>query len=430
MAFDSGRVTFCRLAVEGGSPPARIGDEMLSALEEHRFTESGIGAPDEIEAGFITAEHLLDTHFTYEKIAYGIGGTRAHLAIRIDTHKVPSEVKRAYRVINEQAAASLNPSGFASKGQKKEATELADRQVREELAQGRYRRSKSVPIVWDLERSEVFCGATGTAVIEQVAKVMRRAFGVEVSPISAGVAAGRVLKGVGHSRDYEDLRPSKFTEPPNDARRDEDDAESFDDPTLPRVPWVAKSVDLKDFLGNEWLMWLWWHMEEHGGKIAIEGGEAWVSMDKSLDTDCAWGVSGRQSLRSNDAVGVTRLREAGEALSSGKWPRKAGLILSDGQQQWELSMQADTWVVGACRLPEMPEAQSVREVVEQRLESVSTLAGVLDGLYATFLHKRCGGSWGTTRDLMKRWISDRRLGRANKPVVVMNNASLPRPVSV
>jgi hypothetical protein len=158
----------------------------------------------------------------------------------------------------------------------------------------------------------------------------------------------------------------------------------------------------------------------------------WVSIDKQLDTDCAWGVGGKQSLRAGEAVSVTRLREAGEALSTGKWPRKLGLILSDGQQQWELTLQGDAWLVSAARLPEPPEAEvdSIRQTIEQRLESVSTLTSVLDGLYAAFLDKRCGGSWPGTRDAMKRWIAERRGVKPVKPVVLMGNADLARPAPV
>ncbi len=132
--------------------------------------------------------------------------------------------------------------------------------------------------------------------------------------------------------------------------------------------------------------------------------EAFVAMDKTLDMECAWGVRGKQSLR---GAGPTRLREAGAALVTGKWPRKAGLILSDGEHQWELTVQADQWVVSAAALPEVTDAQSPRELTEARLELVRRLGETLDGLYSTFLTERAGGSWASRHTTLRQWIHDR-----------------------
>ncbi|MEM8781710.1 MAG: hypothetical protein AAGE65_02545 [Planctomycetota bacterium] len=433
MPFDSGRVTFCRFAVTGDGP-ASVDDAVLSILTEHRFRETEIGAPEEIEAGFVTPEHLLDTRFTYEKVGFGSaagGASRLLVGVRIDTHKVPAEVKRAYRVMNEQAAAGENPSGFATKGQKQEARELADRQVREDLAKGMYRKSKVVPVLWDFATRHVYCGASGTTVIEQVVRLFRQSFAVDLSLLSAGVAAGELLRSQGRTRDYEDVIPSAFTKPPADTGS-QTNSES-DDPSPsagPELPWIAKSIDLKDFLGNELLLWLWWQTETREGAIAIPGGEAYLAIDRSLDLDCAWGLGGKVSVRGD---GPTRLRESAEALRTGKWPRKAGLLLSDGSQPWELTLQGDQWTVGAAKLPEVPDAQSPRELTDARLELTVTLGRLLDGLFTAFLEKRMSASWPSQRDAIRDWIRTRQRGGsgANQAAIevqpVINATTPPRP---
>ncbi len=436
MPFDSGRVTFCRFAV-GGDAPSSVDDAVLSILHEHRFREVEIGTPDEVECGFVTPEHLLDTRFTFEKVGYGPNGSQALLAVRIDTHKVPADVRRAYRVMNEQAVAAGNSSGFASKGQKREAIELADRQVREDLAKGMYRKSKVVPVLWDFASAQVFCGATGNTVVEQVVRLFRQAFAVELSLLSAGVAAGQLLKGDGRSRDYEDVHPSKFTAPPADARGEDDSDESREDPSLPRVPWVAKSVDLKDYLGNELLMWLWWQSETNEGKVATDKGDAYVAFDRAIDLDCAWGMAGKVGVKGD---GPTRYRESAEALRTGKWPRKAGVILADGASQWEFTLSGDAWTVGSAKLPDVPDAQSPRELTEARLDLTTQLAGLLDAVYAAFLKRRIGGSWSADREAIRRWIRTRKpsgtaaaaqadADTATKPQPVVTMTEPPRPVA-
>ena len=407
MSFTSGRVSFLRFRVTGDAPTA-ADDAALSILKEHAFKETDIGAPDEVEAGFITGEHIFDTQFTYEKNGFG---QCLLFALRIDTHKVPAEIRQAYKKINEQAAAEGNPSGFASKAQKRDAADEASRQVHEDLAAGKFRRSKSVPILWDLKSKMLYCGASTNSAIEQISSRFRQAFACEVELLSAGTLAGHVFRNSGKGRDYEDLKPSAFTPPPEDARADADDADATPrDASIPVVPWVAQAVDLKDFLGNEFFFYLWHLTETADGRVPVatgqaEHGEVFLAIDKQLDMDCAWGVKGKQTLRGD---GPSRLAEAGEAMITGKWPRKMGLLLSDGEHQWELSLHADRMVVSGAAMPEIPDAQSPRELVEARVQLIRTLAQTLDGMYQAFLEHRTSSSWSTRRQAIEKWIRDRR----------------------
>ena len=405
MPFSSGRVSFCQFAVSGDAPSS-ADETALSILKDYAFKETEIGAPDEVEAGFVTGEHLLDTAFSYEK--NGFGDTML-FAVRIDTHKVPSDLKQAYRKINERAAAEGNPSGFASKADKKDAKDEAERQLRDDLAAGKFRRSKMIQILWDLKSQTVYCGATGTTVQERVIKLFKAAFAVNLQYQSAGTLAGRLLMNQGKTRDYEDLRPSAFTAPPagaTDAQDDEDYIEGPRDLNTPIVPWVVKSVDLKDFLGNEYLYWLWWIAETDDGAITIKDHagretEVFFAIDKALDMDCAWDANGKQTLR---GAGPTRLIEAADALKTGKM----GLIVSDGESQWELTFQGDQWSVSAALLPTIEDAAGPREQLEQRLDLAKGLAQTLDGMYRAFLSARTADSWSTKRTAIRQWVKERR----------------------
>ncbi|MEM9883048.1 MAG: hypothetical protein AAF800_09050 [Planctomycetota bacterium] len=415
MPFDTGRVTFTRFHVAGDAPP-RVDDTLLSILSEHRFRELDIGVPDEVEAGFTTGAHLFDTRFTLEKNGYTPTGaataTLAYFALRVDTHKVPAEVKRAYRVMNEQSAAAASPTGYASKSEKRQARETANEQVRQELADGKHRRSKLVPVLWDLAARRLYCGATGTTVIEHLSRLMRQAFAVDLEALSAGTLAGSLIKAEGRSRDYEDLRPSTFTPAP-DALGTQEDTESGVETSGGGgvvLPWIAKSVDLKDYLGNEFLLWLWWRGEREGESptVATEtAGEVFVALDKALDMDCAWDRTGKQTLRGEHP---TRLPEAGDALRTGKWPRKAGLILADAEGQWELTLQGDAMTVGGATLPEPEsvEAPTPRDRLAQRLELVTRLGETLDAVYAAFVRRRTSGGWAQDREAIRGWVRERQ----------------------
>ena len=405
MPFDSGRVTFCRLACPGDGP-SQVDDALLSVLAEHRFEESPPAGPDDVDAGFVTPEHMLDTRFTYEKCGYGEGSTLALINVRVDKHQVPAEIKRAYRKMNEQAAAADNPSGFATKGQKAEAAEAAAGQVNEDLARGVYRKSKVVPLLWDLPNRRLFCGATSGTGQEEVIKLFRTAFGLDLQVESAGAAVGRLMRDAGRTRDHEDLSPSAFTKPPAESGGEDlsQVGGAAGGAGTPPVPWTAKSIDLKDFLGNEFVLWLWWRTESAGSAFKTPAGEVHALLNTSLDLECAWGLTGRAGLRGD---GPTRMREAAEALRLGKWPRKVGLHLADAEEAYELTLAADGFVVSAARLPDIEDAQSPRELVEGRLRRVVHLASLLDGLFDAFLERRMGGGWKTDREEMKKWIQAR-----------------------
>lgn len=412
MAFQSGKVSFVRFRIDGDAPKT-VDDTVLSILKDGAFQESDIGVPDAVEAGFITGEHIFDTQFSFEKNGFGLAGSQLLFAMRLDTNKPPSEIKQAYRRMNEQAAAEGNPTGFVGKREKRDAKESAERQLHEDLAAGKFRRSKSVPLLWDLANGTLLCSSSSNTVLEQVSRLMRDHFAVDARYISSGVRAGEVFAALGRTRDYEDLQPSAFTDPPAEFHADQDEVGGAPQhPETPRVPWVQKSIDLKDYLGNEWLLYLWFLAEtkdgqlnvEHDGKLGIEPAEAYITFDKTLDMDCAWDTLGKQTLRGD---GPTRLQEAGDALRTGKWPRKAGLLLTDGEYHFELTLQADQLSVSAAALPEIEEAQHPRELLEGRLDRTLHLAALLDGMYTQFLKLRSSDQWPNVRKQIRSWIAER-----------------------
>lgn len=408
MGFSSGRVSFCRFAVSGSKSPAQVTQALLDTLAANAFADTPIGAPGEIESGWTAGEHLFDQQFNFEKNVFG---TMLFFAIRIDTHKVPSDLKNAYRKVHEHAFAAQNPSGFASKDQKRQAREEADAQVHEDLAQGKFRRSKQVELLWDLADGLLYCGNTGSKVHEQLAARFRASFDLTLEYQSSGRLGASILDQSKRQRDYEDLRPSPFTPAPDAARPDGDEAGQSGplDISIPSVPWCASGTDLKDFLGNEFLLWLWHHTLHHEGEVEIATGHGKrgvsVMLDRTLDMDCAWGVTGKQSLRGS---GPTRMTEAREALRQGKWPRKTGLIVADGDAQWELTFQADQWQVGSALLPEIEKADTPRQLIEQRLDNIRLLARTLEAMYHVFLDLRTSSKWAGQRDQIRDWIKSRK----------------------
>lgn len=382
MGFSSGLVSFMRFKVIGTKATA-VDDAILQTLSENAFIEHTPPASS-IETGFVTGDHLNDVQFTGEKNVY-CAGKLLLFALRIDTHKIPPTVKHSQRRSLELAAAAGNPSGFASRAQKREAKEKANLDLEKQLHDGKFRRSRMVPILWDFDRQQIYCGATSNAVAEQLMGLMRRAFEVNLEPLYAM----NLALDMGRIKVIEDLRASPLTASPPLEHSEVKHRE------MPMVPW---SNSTQDFLGNEFLINLWFVTQQHEGEIEFFNGQAIdVMIDRELDMWCAWGETGKQSIR---AFGPTQLPEAKDALASGKWPRRMGLILADKDLQFDLTLQGDQMIVTRAKLPNSDrQAETPRDVVEDRLELIKKLAALLDMTFLEFL---------MTRTDSEKWIQRRR----------------------
>jgi hypothetical protein len=375
MGFASGSISFRRFAVVGRSPDA-IDQALLDKLSQFTLRPTEMGIPEEEEYGWSGGRHVLDGSFTFENNVYG---DALLFGLRIDTNRVPAELRKAYQLQEEESAAAENPSGFISKLQKRDAKDVARRRVEEDLRSGRFRRSKLIPILWDLPTQTAFCNVTGPS-LEKFAELFERTFGLSLLPISSGAAALRYLEPSGRRRDYEDSSPTRFVYGADGEGQ------------RPEYPWVSKSAEPKDFFGNEFLLWLW-HQ--------IDMGEATAIIERTLDLDCAYGQSGRAFLRGDT---VTKMPEALDALRTGKMPRKVGITIESTGAQYTLTLAAETLSIGTLKLPDVEEAENPRVLFEERIGLLRDFCRVIDELFAQFLKLRTSGSWESQVATIRKWI--------------------------
>src|ERR1700709_62405 len=111
MGFASGSISFRRFAVVGKAPKTADQD-LLDKLAEHALREQEFGVPEEVEYGWSGGRAGFDGQFSFEHNVYADARS---FALRIDTNKVPSEMKKAWQIMEEEAIAKENPSGFISK---------------------------------------------------------------------------------------------------------------------------------------------------------------------------------------------------------------------------------------------------------------------------------------------------------------------------
>lgn len=383
MGLLSGRVTFLRFHVSG-RPPKTFGDEHLARLAEFRAGRQKIASADGVEVGWSAGEHVLDTDFD---LAKNVISDALHFELRVDSQKPPSDLMRAYTAVELKALSKTNPSGFASARQKREAKEIARERLEQEAKDGRYTKRKCVPVMWDAKSREVLFGATSLTHVERLASLFHQTFGVNLEAVTAGGRAYQLAELHERTRSVDDSSPSAFV--PGVTPED--------------VAWIADESS-RDFLGNEFLLWLWYNSEGDSDTVTVaDDSEVTYMIARSLTLECPRGQTGHETITHE---GPTRLPEAKRAIQSGKLPRKLGLTLVRHGEQYELAVHAETLAVGSAKLPMPPEdVGDARARLDHRVGQIRDLVETLDLLYDAFGQKRFGKEWPDTLVRMQKWLA-------------------------
>lgn len=390
MGFFTGRVSFVRFRVAGRAP-GMFGAEELERLAAHSIGRARVTAADGVEAGWTAGDHILDLTFDLEK---NVVSDTLQFALRIDAQKIPSDLLRAYTMVELQALAENNPSGKPSSRQKREARQAARDRLETEAADGRYLRRKAYPVLWDALSNELLVGTTSPAVLDRLQPLFVHTFGRGFEAHSAGRQAFSLAEARQQTRGVDDATLSPY----------------LGDGSSGEVAWLLDE-DSRDFLGNEFLLWLWYHLDAEDDTVTLsDGSDVTVMLARMLVLECPRGQTGRQSLTSDAPA---RLPEARRALQSGKLPRRAGLTMVRHDQQYELTLQAETLAVSGCRMPPA-EGDNDRARLEGRVANLRELIEALDLLYDTFGQRRFGADWPRELGRIQKWLQqdDRARTRA------------------
>ncbi len=391
MGFWNGRVTFNRYRVSGESP-LPFDDLLLERIGQHVIGVHGSTAPSDGAAfGWSGGDHVLDVSFD---LAKNVVDDALHLAIRIDTDKIPSSLLRAYTQIEIDALAQGNPSGTATKAQRQEAKETARKRAEAEAADGRFRRLNHYPVLWDARTNTLYAGSGSASVLDRLQNLFRETFDRDLQPITAGSITQALSADPGGDAGLlaATFESGRFT--------------TSGDPSNPIsiLAWSGDDETGLDYLGNEFLVWIWHSLQASGGTITLsDGSEVSVILAKTLTLDCPRGETGRDQLA--DDV-PTRLPEAIRALQAGKLPRRAGMILVRQGAQYVLTLQAESFAVSGLALPKPEDGPlSPSEFRVARLESLRHLTETLDLLFAAYLDRRTSQIWPEELGRIRGWLT-------------------------
>jgi len=405
MGFMSGLVTFKRFFVAGAAPK-RVDQDLLDRVEQRAIGKGTVSTRDGSEAGWITGDHILDTKFDFAKNAIA---ECLYLAMRVDANKPPSEIVRSYQRIHEQALREKSGREFLSRQERREAREAARDQAEKEARAGRFRRMRQVPMLWDLTRNQVYLAATAPAVVDRFAVLFKETFGHALTAATSGEMASRFAGAARLTGAYEELRPAQFTAPPEGAEID-------------RGAAPADEARSRNYLGTEWLLWLWYRSRHEEVEVTPAGGEEGATgrFEKSLQLDCAYRMTGSVALRTDDP---SHSPEAVAALTAGKLPVRAGLQIVHRGEAYVCTVRGDMMHFSGVLLPSTAQPDNPRVLFEERTARLRDFTDAVNACYNEFLKDRLSSRWGKLLAAIRAWIATGSLGGADGALTGMSAAS-------
>lgn len=165
----------------------------------------------------------------------------------------------------------------------------------------------------------------------------------------------------------------------------------------------------KRFLGQDFLLWLWFKSEERGGTIHVPGaGDVGVVFEKHMLLEVGEG----EDLEKLICQGLkAELREARTGLALGKKPEQARFLLAIGDYEWHVSLKGSLFEYRSVSVPKTmtqseeaddPAAWEARLL--DRIGLFERVSRTVDDLFRLFLEQRLAPGWAEELTRIQKWI--------------------------
>lgn len=391
MPFLRGSLGFQRFSVAGFEAD-KFGDEQIEIFSQHAAGKFQTSSTDNTSVGFLGGEHLFDQEFDVSK---NVINNAVHFSARFDTNQIPSAYRAAWLQMELAGIAKDNEDGIITKAQRKEAKEAVEQRCETEAATGKYRKMQQFPLLWDYEHEQLYFGGSVGTAGRHCLDLVERAFGVELRHLGAGSLAEQWAIDNDLYAELDDLQPINFVSSLIHGSH----------------KWANEHSSAPDFLGNEFLLWLWWTLDNKKDTFTlVDDSEVTVMLSKTLSLECPIGESGKETISAESPV---QLPEAMQAIRSGKLPRKMGMTVIREGRQFDLVLQAESFGISGAKI-HLDDDEEFED--DDRIDAIRLLSETTDLMFHTFCECRTGESWKKEQKKISKWLT-------NEPAAVRKAAA-------
>lgn len=162
-------------------------------------------------------------------------------------------------------------------------------------------------------------------------------------------------------------------------------------------------INSRAFLGNEFLMWLWFKADCFDGLLEVEDhGQVEVIFDDALRLEAYMAETER-----NDFKGGVPAHspEAKTALRHGKRVAKAKLRIIKEGREWLLTIKAESLEFTGVKIPALLSREEDEQFYERML-LLEELEQIVEAIYEEFVRIRLTSGWAETYlSAMQAWIA-------------------------
>jgi hypothetical protein len=168
---------------------------------------------------------------------------------------------------------------------------------------------------------------------------------------------------------------------------------------------IAVAYNSYTFLGNEFLTWIWFLIENDEKTIHQCGQDTLgLAVGNRMILVNRWS-NGKETITiKGDAVG---LEEGLLALSKGALVTDINLIFKSGSLQWQFSLKGESLNFSSLKLPETAAAEQQEDMeglVLDKLYLYEKPFQFIDALYQKFISLRLSDRWTETKSDIMKWV--------------------------
>jgi hypothetical protein len=158
-------------------------------------------------------------------------------------------------------------------------------------------------------------------------------------------------------------------------------------------------------IGRDFLTWMWFFAEACGGEMEVDGDVATILVEGPL-TFAFEGTGAHETVLRKGQPTVSA--EAKTALLAGKKLRAAKITIAMHDQEWKLTLDADTFAFRSVTLPKGEEVIGPEEKFLDRFHAIERLRSIIAAFYRRFLEERTNEKeWLAVRKTIHQWVTDR-----------------------